>query len=258
MTREEWNELKRGAATLERDFMLRFSADQRTGLVRIGVNEDQIAELERVLPLARALLSKPARFKDVRDELQSLDKAILETRNRLRRCSRTDADQNVLRDIQARLIEADEKDVMPQTGPFLRKVNAVVRLAIHKLPRDQSRHRTASPLPISLIWRALVTGYARRHTFPAEPVELQNPERRHQLVVDNSDKTRWKTLSRFSGSAFREVVGTCYDAMGQENIDPERAIRAFIHLRSASVNEQRNKISRKTARRIGRQVGKKK
>lgn len=204
----------------------KFSDDQRLKLKCLDLIDAQIAEVEKKLPLARALLSKSARLQEVRDELKSLDDAIRRTRKRLTRLSRAGSGADYLRETWARVIDADDRDVIPQASGFLRKLNAVSKLALRRLPREQRRHKLASLGPVRCIDDALLSGFVKGQ-------KKGGPLLRYTLCMSSSP-----------GSAYRNIIGICYDAMCC-NTDPERAIKAYIAWRCATTQAGRARVGLK-------------
>lgn len=231
-----------------------FSPDQRKRLRGLGLIDAQIDELEaNALPISRAWLQKTPTLQDVRDELQALFVAMERAAAALSGLQSTATMTPAKREAQARILEAcfeihddphDNHDFVEKASHALSRVKAMVQHAQESLPNTQRRSAAASHGPVAWIHEALVSGFANGHCQPLP---------RYTLRTSSSQ-----------GSRFREIVGICYEAMGQGNTDPERAIRAFIAWRRAKDEAGRatfgisiTKRKRRARRRaVGRQGGK--
>lgn len=193
-----------------------FTDNQRERLCRLGLLAEQIAELESVLPLNRALLEQPAGMGDVRTELVDLSAALncahaavenVDKGKSLERLERNEA--------RWRLELADFEttgtwDTLPTALKALAAADIVIQRALADLPNKQRGSVAADFRPVALIKEALLRGFIKAHKPPFP---------RYTLRVSSSE-----------GSTFREIVGICYEAMGK-NTDPERAIKEYKALR---------------------------
>jgi hypothetical protein len=82
----------------------------------------------------------------------------------------------------------------------------------HELRNKQLR-RQANPFAVRRIEKALLNGFVKRYSNkdPSKPLPP------YPFKPSSSP-----------GSCFREIVGICYEAMGQKYTDPERAIKKHI------------------------------
>lgn len=200
------------------DIKVPFSFAQKRSLWRLGLIDAQIHQLETVgLPTAIAwfTLTSPARQQDVAYELSLLAKTLKTANKKMARLVTASAANKALFEVQQRIFKAayDTKhhlEIIKSTNVELGKALAVVERATIDLPRAQRRNQTASPQPVKIIDDALCRGFANGH-----PPDRAIPP---------------YTLRRSSSptSAYRKIIRICYQAMGQKNADPERAIKAFI------------------------------
>ncbi|MBI3375006.1 MAG: hypothetical protein HY017_25065 [Betaproteobacteria bacterium] len=212
-----------------------FSPEQRAELHRLGAIDAQIDELEaNALPISLAWLRNPPTLQDVRDQLEAVFVAVECAAAAMSGLLRAgDAMTLAKREAQARILEAcyeihhdphDEHDLVEKASYALSRVQAVVKHARDSLPNAQRRTGAASPRPVEWIYQSLVSGFTKGHRQPLPPYTLR--------------------VSSSQGSPFREIVGICYDAMGQRNTDPERAIKAFIKWRDEGTRAGRAKSGR--------------
>lgn len=193
-----------------------FTSDQRQRLLNLKLIEAQITQLEKAaLPVARAVLGTPAPMQDVRDELRSLHNAMNKACKAMSCLLNARIDNRARFEALQRVTMADfenggEGGTMVSANNLMAAAIANVLTSEHCLPKSQRRNSSASILPIQLIDNALDAGFVKGQTkgkaFP--PYTLQR--------------------SSSPGSPYREIVGICYEAMAQDNIDPERAIKSFI------------------------------
>lgn len=190
---------------------IRFQPHHRAELVRLGLQSETIERLERpVLNWAsRYLVREPP------------NKAVLKVLNRLAAAltSAHGAVEGILdHSIRSPALEAarryfvsggrrHDRDGMrlDEASKSLATAIEVVAVAVKKVPTDAARHRSADPYPVELIHKALM------HPTKAGPAA--------------SAKLR---PSVSPTSAFRQIVGICYEAIGAPNTDPERPIRAYM------------------------------
>jgi hypothetical protein len=209
-----------GTASETRQLDLHFSLAQRTSLCGLGVTGDQIAELEKILPLCRVMVVDDPTLRDVRDKLKAIVKAVerlnlqlapppkanvklaqLEALNRIQKASR---------DCGGDCGEADK------CIASLHQLRPVIDKALNDLGTTQRRTNSAATGPIKLIDDALKLGWAK-HT--------------RRLIQQGSTNALPLNIraSRHLSSQFSGVVRVCYEAMtGKEDCDPERAIRSYI------------------------------
>lgn len=206
-----------------------FSQTQRVRLTKLGVSAAQIGALERALPLARALLTPQARMRDVREVLRLLQIDIRNTLDRISALGKGAADR---REAMARIVMLDENHVLQRCVQSLEEAEDLVRTALSGLG-GQRRSGAAAITPIAVIERALVIGDV------AELNHASSGEKRR-----STSRARRFMLSSSPGSHYRDVVGICYEAMGQANTDPERALKAFVAAKRRSASGVRERIAR--------------
>lgn len=199
----------------------RFNPEQRQQLLTLGILEAQIARLERdALQPAEYALRQLPRLQDVRDELAEVKKAISDAKKALSRLLSADDESTALGETLQRVINEDLK--MQGDGQVLERLlyplaaaNAVVERAQKTLPDEQRRPHSASFYPIQLIDEALRQGF--------------------QDSQPDVEEANFK-LSSSPNSLFRNVVGICYEAMGQASTDPYRAITAYLAWKKAQAD----------------------
>lgn len=187
-----------------------FSLNQQQRLTRLGLIDTQIRALERKLPLVRSILTRPARVADIRQVLQPLQNALKKADRILSRLLNAgDSSSDAQRQALVRLINFDDDN---ELGEAIKKAND---LLLRAMPRA-SKHKSATAVPVALIDRALLNGFIRKPLIDEKTGDPYCPA---------------YTIKRSSsqGSPYREIIGICYEAAtGQRDVDPERAIRAFI------------------------------
>jgi hypothetical protein len=181
------------------------------------------------LPLALAILAKPATLADVRDGLEVPLRLIARTERELSKLAQGrsgSAKWEVLQRVQIadfqewkaslKHTRATRTDTIAGAIESLSKLRAVLERARNELPREQRRHRTASPSPVALLDEALLRGFVLAH---------------------ESGRTPRYTVKRSStpNSPYRRIIEICYVAMGRSNTDPEQAVKAFIKQRRGRV-----------------------
>jgi hypothetical protein len=134
--------------------------EQRRDLLNLGVTDEQIAELEAVLPGCRVFSKDLARLGDVRDALQGLASAVSEARRKALNVVTAGRANAALLEVRQRIKEAsadtefDLGEVVRATA-ILREFGDVVGAAVRDLPNQQRRSRAAAVQPIQLIHEAL-------------------------------------------------------------------------------------------------------
>lgn len=214
----------------------------------MGLLEAQIRQVETVaLPIVQSLLTRPAPMLDVRDEIAQLKKSLKAADRRISRMLNAGIGTRSRKEASARItlaaVETDaDHDVLAQAQSHVQRLLGTVEHAYATLPREQRRNRTASPDPVRFIDDALLHGFHNGHPKgkPLPPYTLKR--------------------SYSPNSPYRRIIGLCYAAVGHENSDPERAIRAFIAWRTRATAIQRAALGVKDSPRKpknGRQVRKK-
>ncbi len=221
----------------------RFVPEHRIQLKKLGLIEAQIDALESKLPLCRAILSHASPLQDVRDKLETLSRALESAQNAMSILLNATPLALATHEALQWLIEADEDGDIEGAMRAVALAQSVVQRAQESLPQGQRRHR-ADILPVRLIAEALLSGFIRG-TPPVPCIDMVlSPE----FIKENPNYVAYVlppfTLKQSSSSesAFRKIVGICYEAMSQKNTDPERAIKAFLAWRKNTTTAQRKKI----------------
>lgn len=213
----------------------KFSEDQKAQLRRLGFNEQQIESLGEALPRVVAVFRLENRLpvSDVRDELQKLQSVLRDAAKSLNRIQNATANQGALNEALTRTMYAEylrslEPGVLSRAHDASVEAVLAVDGAIAGMPAKPTRRKTASVRPIRIVHDAIVEGWIAAHSgtvLPGLP-EAQCP-------------------SSSLNSAFRQVIGVCYEAAGRgRDCDPERAIKAYLRNRKAAVqaNERRTTV----------------
>lgn len=194
---------------------IRFSGRQRAELLALGLDPQAIDQIEtEALPMvADRLLNPPPARNDVLDELRGLSAALGKARDAVERLLNADdrvphllAAKRAIRGGGVRYqmggMRLDEASQAMAAG--LGEVAAAVDRLRQQGP---ARHQSADPFPIERIHRAVL----RARVHAGEDVGAAD-------IVPSASPT----------SAFRKMVGICYEAIGAPNADPERAIKAYV------------------------------
>jgi hypothetical protein len=141
-----------------------FSAEARCRLRGLGLIDEQIVELEEVLPFCRLDIEDAAPLGDVRSELQSVRRAVNRALAATRRLSTAGlpASREALNRVQMASHKAGgECREIERAQEALAALNEVLCKALADLPKEQRRTKSASPQPIERIERALLRGWSR-------------------------------------------------------------------------------------------------
>jgi len=231
-----------------------FTDDHRKRLRKLRLTDSQVDALEATLPLSRVWLKKTPTMLDVRDELRKVSRPIERAESALLKLIGAGTTAPAKFEAQQRIMEAG---IVKNDGPdAASRLLAMAKAVMQYAEPDRKRGpRTSSYLPVARIHQALMRGwrsYRDRAELTGESDFYRdlNPP----LVEFNV------RLSASPRSAFREIVGICYDAMGFKDADPERAIRNYMALRDKSAKAFPRKAiktrRRRKRRRMGRQVSK--
>jgi hypothetical protein len=198
-----------------------FSADQRQRLVALKLSTKQIAQLEsKACPLGKIFLAKPLRMADVRDRVAKIRDELSKGQTSLHGMFNANMTED-RKEALLRFCDATAKLFgykMIEQAPLRRAKLARIFGAVTAGLPSQSRQRTANPRPVQLIWQALIEA----HELPqANPIHLS-----------------WSP-----DSIFRKVVEVCYEAMtGCNDVDCERALKAFVRAQQARERRQREEL----------------
>jgi len=167
---------------------------------------------DEALPVAKEWLTRQPSRADVCGELTKVTKAVEAARSAIERLlSSTDA-------APARLTA---RSLIPGGGRRFRMGGmrleaatkalgdalAILEVAERCIPEGPFRHPAASPGPVDQIHKAIQRGFLMAGCEP-----LQKKLR----------------PSASATSPFRRIVGICYEAIGAETSDPERALKAYL------------------------------
>jgi hypothetical protein len=204
----------------------RFSAERRGDLQRLGLIDEQIEELEAILPMCCLLITDDPPLRDVRDELDLIAQATADARQKICKCAKTPAAHEARYRIDAASYALGGD--LGETGracAALNDLSRVVAQAISALGTKQRRTNRAANMPIKLIHEALIRGWGRRGP------RLRGFGQQFNVKVSSAPK-----------SVFREVVGICYQTMraGGEEAEPLRAVKTYM----AYLRGERKELSR--------------
>jgi hypothetical protein len=189
----------------------KFSSAQRTRLRDLGLLDEQTDELEGVLPLCKALLSKPATLTEVREKLSGIAKplkkamAAMDAIGKRSSPAKIEAYDRIL--LAQETAEPDNEVVAQQ----LTQIIAIAQRAIESLGSEQRRAHDANPLPIGFIEAALLRGF-RRHYDPE---------------IQGKGLPPYEMTAARKRGPFSEVAAICYETIGRHN-EPNRAIRNYV------------------------------
>lgn len=216
--------------------VFKFSASTRKSLADLGLSSCQMSEIERTLPVVSAYLEKSPTVTAVKTELQDANNALLASAKTIKRLMHAPARERAVIEARNRAItsigECDSDDeVFSKLLTLADAASVVLSNAIAALPR-QRRSDAGSCYPIERIDRAIMKGLI--------------------AVKAGKDRTTPKFNYKLRPSSnptsnFRQIIGLCYDAIGQRNNDPERAIKAYVArqkvLQSAGRDRIRNQVA---------------
>jgi hypothetical protein len=204
-----------------------FTPAQRAELEQLGVPAIAIKLLEvQGLPSIRKYLQPPPRRAEVRNELLKAQAAILAAHEAIERLL-TPSDlphlkgaSQALKGLGVRHLEHGIP--LNRASEALIPASKVIASVIAHQSKEPSRYKAASPRPILEIDKLLLQG-CEWAGLPAVPVKGDLPSQITFLphLMPSASPT----------SAFRRLVGICYERAGLKNTDPERAIKAYIRLR---------------------------
>jgi hypothetical protein len=201
------------SSTVVQPTVVRFTVEQCQDLREYGLVQEQIDELEAVLPAVRVMIADAPRLADVRDALQAILGAVTQLEKLL---IGTRSGSTIMREALARIQVASHA----ARGPA--NVDQLAVCALHRLRQAIERAQTE------------LQGHAQRRSNAAavEPIRRIHDA----LLLGWVKAARGKVMgafnakpSRSASSTFRSVVGTCYEAAtGKMDHDPERAIKGYL------------------------------
>lgn len=192
---------------------IRFNPDQRAELVRLGLVDLAIKQVEvEGLPAAQFILSREPPRGAVLDELSAVASAVEGARNGIERLlNATDAAPH--RVAARSLISGGGRRYamggmrLDETSKALAIAMEVITDAMGRIPPEPLRHRQASAFPIKRIYSAVQHGFMMAGREPVAPG-----------LKPSASPT----------SNFRRLIGICYEAIGASTDDPERAIKSYV------------------------------
>ena len=214
-----------------------FSSRDRKRLEALGLVDMQIQELRFALIHIRKHIAKPATRNGVAQILDDVDRLadelLQKTQAVVLQISPEHAQAHML-------IEDGFWKAMPRArGPSSFQNIAPNVLALRNAAREgrrrlsiaPSRRKSASPQPVAAIRDALLRGWAKK--YGSNHARVVGKDREGQRVIAHPTGPQSKPYppkfkpSGADGSAFRKVVGICYESVGG-NADPVAAIRNFL------------------------------
>lgn len=221
-----------------------FTDEQRARLRELGLIDEQIDRIEAVaLPYVRSFGRPPARLdavrakmKEVRQHAHALALALERLSPEwpgLATCKPEEA--AALNEARFLLGRAHGRDrTLPRPPPMdalpdmltaeVRHIDAIAERALARARKTQTRSRLANTLPIEMIDEAMRDGWAMRYSGDVS-VGWRLLACRDGIDVDAAMAVK---RSSSPGSAYREIMGICYEAARHPTADPERAIKAFL------------------------------
>jgi hypothetical protein len=193
---------------------IRFTVQQRKELKGLGVPIEAIDAIElEALPWSQAVfLRQEPRRAEVLAELQAVRAALIVARDAVERL--LDAPPSVphLKAARSKIVggglrHAQDGIALDHTSAGLAESIGVIDRAIASVPPGPTRHRSASTMAIERIHDALQQASIFMGSDPHPPG-----------LEPSTSPT----------SAFRNMIGICYAAMGVPNPDPERALKAYL------------------------------
>ena len=191
-----------------------FTARQRTELVRIGVPDAAIVQIEAAaLPWAREWMREKPRKADVTDELKRAVTLIKGAHAAIERL--LGATEHTPIPLAARSLIAGAGGrhslggrVLDQASKALQAARDEVQPALEAATNEaMTRHRTAHPYPVRRIHDALQLGL---------------------VIAGNDEEVQKLRPSASPTSSFAKVVAICYAAIGAETVDLERPLKAYV------------------------------
>jgi len=193
---------------------IQFTEQQRRDLSKLGLPVEVIDAIEiDALPRAKEIiLRREPRRTEVIDELQSVRRALSDARDAVERLLAAPRSVSHLSEARANIggrayRYADDRMALKRTLAGLAESVKVMDRAIAAVPLGSTRHRSANTRAIETIHDALQLA-SDGAGFEFHPPGLE----------PSSSPT----------SAFRKMIGICYEVMDTKHPDPERALRAYL------------------------------
>jgi hypothetical protein len=197
-----------------------FTEQQRNDLKKLGLFDEQIEAINNVLPLCKSSLNETPAKDAVRKKIRELEKSIDEVQTAISQFlgDSSAAGEEAIKRVTLANIEFNRgldsalnsnvlETHLHRTFPVL----SILRSALQTLSReDQRRFRPSSPFAIQLLEEALRHGWVKHQPSG----RLVNP-------YFNWEVSRTKR-------PFPEIARIFYEAIGQEDKDIERPIKAYL------------------------------
>lgn len=212
-----------------------FSSNDRRRLKSLGVVDAQIEQLRYACLTIRLAVSPPAARNEVialLDDVAKLaDKLLHKTAVVNRQISAAHSLTHLL--IEQGYWHALPDDIGGQSfhcmAPRLKALRDAARAGKKQLPRTPTRHRSADSRPVSAIYKALLHGWSKEHGCNVFHVHYEDGK--EVLTYPNGPQRKpfpyTFKASAADGSAFRAIVGICYEVEGG-NPDPLAAIKNYL------------------------------
>lgn len=216
-----------------------FSDSDRRRLSALGVVDAQVAHLRHACVHVWLHTRKPAARNDVAELLDDVSELADKLLNKLAaigsRVSAAHASAHTLIELEYWKVRPDDSG--PTSfhclAPRIEALRDAARQGKQELPSSPSRHRSASPYPVGKIAEALQTGWREAYGSSAHSVRYEGGREVYPKERMGKRYPRALIPSAADGSAFRAIVGICYEAMGG-NPDPVAAIKNYLKAERAS------------------------
>ena len=207
-----------------------FTDEQCKELRTLGVHSEQIEQLRIALYEISACLIQPAASASVRKHLDEVERLSDTLAKRLTRLSQQ---QNVVQRHAHNLLEIGywrrrPNDHGPTAAhvlvPLLGTLKEVAREACAELSSNGGRPRTVSARSIQAIDQALRLGWAKHWQAQATYAPAYPHKRGNSLLPSSSPTSR-----------FMQVCQVCFAAVGHDDANLERPIKAYMQMRKRQV-----------------------
>lgn len=212
-----------------------FSTENRARLKALGVVDAQIEQLRYACLTVSLFVSRPAARNDVAGLLDDLGKLADKL---LRKAEAIERKATAAHALAHALLEQGYWSACPDdrggtsfhcVAPRLTALRDAARAGKQQLPRSPSRPRSANPRPVRAISDALLYGWTKEYGSNVYSVRYEGGEeiRTYRNGPQRKPYPAALGASAADGSAFRAIVGICYETVGG-NPDPLAAIRSYL------------------------------
>lgn len=220
-----------------------FTTDQRRGLKRHGVCDEQITELRHALISVRQHVRRPAANNDVAAQLAEIERLASELSRKLRAAVIPDAARMIEERYWPQRPTDDGPTVAMHLCPRLDALTVAAGGAAGDLPRGvQSRSRVGNPEPVQWIDDALFNGWAKAHGTSAVHAWIDpNNEDAAIAAAIERDSAAMASAKPYPKnfrpsvsvtSPFYEIVCICYAAVGYQD-PPKSAVARYVKAKNA-------------------------